>query len=105
MIKYYRLTSSFDANGGKTHVDGRVHFELASSPEEAKQKVVDDLKRWGYSNMEITDCHEETEEEKYGKKLYEQVLEIEVQEAVQESTRLSSVSEKMKNLEDVDELF
>ena len=105
MIKYYRLTSSFDANGGKTHVKGRVHFELASSPEEACQKVVDDLKWWRYSNIEITDCHEETEEEKYGKKLPEQAPEIEVPKAVQESTRASSVSEKMKSLEDVDELF
>jgi hypothetical protein len=48
-------------------VEGRVHFELAETREEAENKTREYLESWGYTDIKITDAHEETEEEKYGK--------------------------------------
>lgn len=67
-LQHYRTTSSFDAHKGKTHVEGRLHVELAASPEEAIAKTTAYLESWHYTNIKVTECHAETELEKYNKK-------------------------------------
>lgn len=67
-MQHYRTTSSFDAHEGKTHVEGRLHVELAASPEEAIAKTTAYLESWHYTNIKVTECHVETELEKYNKK-------------------------------------
>lgn len=68
-MQYWRTKCNFDAYEGKAHVEGRVHFELAETAEEATAMSIAYLKICHYTNIEVTDCHAETEEEKYGKKL------------------------------------
>lgn len=67
-MQFYRTTSSFDAHKGKTHVEGRLHVELAASPEEAIAKTTAYLESWHYTNIKVTDCHVESDLEKYNKK-------------------------------------
>lgn len=69
MIKYWRTLSSFTHSDRtrSVRVEGRVHFELASSREEAEKRTREYLESWGYTDIVITDAHVETEEEKYGK--------------------------------------
>lgn len=76
-MNQYVITYDFTANDGKTRVKGRIDYELASSPKEAEEKMRDYLKYWKYTDITVTDCHEENWEEKYGKlpKLEEPVQE------------------------------
>lgn len=68
-MKYWRTKCNFDAYEGRAHVEGRVHFELAETAEEATAMSIAYLKSCHYTNVEVTECHAETEEEKYGKVL------------------------------------
>lgn len=79
-IVYWRTTCNFFANKGETFVEGRVHFELAETMEEAARMTVSYLEQCGYTGIVITDCHKETDDEKYGRPLpklpsYEKELE------------------------------
>lgn len=67
MINFWRTLCSFDANGGATHVDGRVHFELAETEEEAKSATRKYLESWGYLNIDVYKAWIETWDEKYKK--------------------------------------
>ena len=66
-IVSWRITCNFRANKGVTFVEGRIHFEHAASREEAESKTRVYLESQHYTDIEITDCHEETWEEKYRK--------------------------------------
>lgn len=66
-IVSWRITCNFKANKGETFVEGRLHFEHAASKEEAEAKTTAYLESQGYTDITITDCHEETWEEKYRK--------------------------------------
>lgn len=68
-IEYWRTMCNFVANKGKTFVEGRVHFELAETMEEAAQKTRSYLEQYGYTDIAITDCHRETDDEKYNRPL------------------------------------
>ena len=68
-MKYWRTKCDFDAYQGKVHVEGRVHFELAETAEEATAMSIAYLESCHYTNVKVTECHAETEEEKYGKAL------------------------------------
>ena len=46
-------------------VNGRIHVELAWTPEEAAQKTTEYLKWWHYTNIKITEVHPESDFEKY----------------------------------------
>lgn len=48
-------------------VNGRIHVELALTPEEAAQKTTEYLKWWHYTNIKITGVHPESDFEKYAK--------------------------------------
>lgn len=67
-MKFYRTRSSFDAFEGRVHVEDRWLVELASSEEEAIESSKKYLKMMGYTNVCVTECHLETNEEKYNKK-------------------------------------
>lgn len=66
-IVSWRTTCNFRANKGETFVEGRMHIELAASKEEAEAKTRSYLESQHYTDIVITDCHEETWEEKYRK--------------------------------------
>lgn len=66
-IVSWRITCNFTANKGETFVEGRIHFEHAASKEEAEAKTIRYLESQRYGDIVITDCHEETWEEKYRK--------------------------------------
>ena len=66
-IVSWRITCNFTANKGETFVEGRIHFEHAASKEEAEAKTIRYLESQHYGDIVITDCHEETWEEKYRK--------------------------------------
>lgn len=70
-MKYWRTKCDFDAYQGKVHVEGRVHFELAETAEEATEMSIAYLESCHYTNVKVTECHAETEEEKYGKSIDE----------------------------------
>ena len=42
------------------------------TPEEAKTRATEYMESWGYKDVDIYDCHEETEKEKYSKQPVEQ---------------------------------
>lgn len=66
-IVSWRITCNFTANKGETFVEGRLHFEHAASKEEAEAKTIRYLESQHYGDIVITDCHEETWDEKYRK--------------------------------------
>lgn len=66
-IVSWRITCNFTANKGETFVEGRIHFEHAASKEEAEAKTIRYLESQHYGDIVITDCHEETWDEKYRK--------------------------------------
>lgn len=66
-MRQYVITYDFTANAGQTRVVGRVDYELATSPEEAVDKMLNYLSYWDYTDITVTDCHEENWEEKYSK--------------------------------------
>ena len=66
-MQFYRTTCSFDAHGGRTHVEGRLHVELADSPEGATAKSIAYLESCHYTNVKVHECHPESDAEKYTK--------------------------------------
>lgn len=66
-MQFYRTTCSFDAHGGRTHVEGRLHVELADSPEDATAKSIAYLESCHYTNVKVHECHLESDAEKYTK--------------------------------------
>lgn len=68
-MKFWRTLCNFDANHGVTHVEGRVNFELAETKEEAVSKTIKYLESWHYTNIQVVECHPETEAEKYSKQV------------------------------------
>lgn len=66
-MRFYRTLCNFTAHSGAVQVHGRVHFELAESEHDALRKTEDYLKTCGYDDVEIVECHVETEAEKYQK--------------------------------------
>ena len=64
-MQFYRVICDFDAHGGRVRVNGRIHVELAWTPEEAAQKTTEYLKWWHYTNIKITEVHPESDFEKY----------------------------------------
>lgn len=66
-MRFYRTLCNFTAYSGKVQVHGRVHFELAENEQDASRKTEDYLKSCGYDDVEIVECHVETEAEKYQK--------------------------------------
>lgn len=66
-MRFYRTLCNFTAHSGAVQVHGRVHFELAESEQDASRKTEDYLKTCGYDDVEIVECHVETEAEKYQK--------------------------------------
>lgn len=66
-ISSWRITCNFRANKGETFVEGRIHFEHAASKEEAEAKTTAYLESQHYTDIEITESHEETWDEKYRK--------------------------------------
>lgn len=66
-MQFYRTTCSFDAYGGRTHVEGRLHVELADSPEDATAKSIAYLESCHYTNVKVHECHLESDAEKYTK--------------------------------------
>lgn len=100
-IVSWRTTSNFVANKGKTFVEGRIHFALGSTKEEVADKTRKYLESCGYTNIEITDCHVETDDEKYGRPLprlpsYEKEL---------EGTDKPKLTKLIKEVEDSGDLF
>lgn len=98
-MKFWRTICNFDANRGVTHVEGRVHFELAETKEEAISKSTEYLESCYYTNIRVVECRPETEDEKYKKELRWASV-PEVPEPVSEPVMGSSVSETQD-----DELF
>lgn len=68
-MKFWRTTASFTVKDHQrsVRVEGRVHIELAYTKEEAIVETRKYLESWHYEDIEITEAHEETDEEKYGK--------------------------------------
>ena len=66
-MRFYRTLCNFTAYSGAVQVHGRVHFELAENEQDASRKTEDYLKTCGYDDVEIVECHVETEAEKYQK--------------------------------------
>lgn len=99
-IVSWRVKCNFVANKGKTFVEGRVHFELAASKDEAEGKTRKYLEEMHYTDIVITDCHEETWEEKYHKLPKLPSYEAELKPAAPPQTQRPIVSD-----EDSDALF
>lgn len=93
--RFYRTDCSFTYRGN-IRVDHRIHFELAYNEEEASEKTRNYLESWGYTEIQINECHEETEEEKYGRPEVTEPVKVETMESVK------SVSVPSEN---TDELF
>lgn len=104
-IVSWRITCNFVANKGVTFVEGRVHFEHAASREEAESKTRSYLESQHYTDIVITDCHEETWEEKYRKLPRHPALEKEQPrpEPVQQPTTEPKVATEASP--EADELF
>ena len=66
MLEFYRTVCSFTYRG-EIRVEGRVHFELAESADDARLKSVQYLESCGYTDVSVTESRLETEEEKYGR--------------------------------------
>lgn len=67
-MKFYRVDCSF-VYKNKVKVEHRLLVELCETPEEAAASSKKYLESYSdYSNVVINEVHEETEDEKYGKR-------------------------------------
>lgn len=97
-MKYWRTKCDFDAYEAKVHVEGRVHFELAETAEEATAMSIAYLESCHYTNVEVTECHAETEEEKYDKvlpKLEEDSVKVKNPEPVAAKQQLAEFTDDL----------
>ena len=107
MIKSWRTVSSFTHSDRErsVRVEGRVHFELAESREEAEARTREYLQSWDYKDIVITDVHEETGEEKYGKGHPFANMPVENIESVEVKHEETKVQEIEETFVDDGELF